>query len=89
MRTLLDPEGTLHGSCPMSPEQIVEALRLMLRSRALDDLGTKLQRLNLVGVYSPVQGQEAAVVGSAMAHDPGRDWMIPASREQPALKAAG
>ena len=84
MRTLLDPEGTLHGSCPMSPEQIVEALRLMLRSRALDDLGTKLQRLNLVGVYSPVQGQEAAVVGSAMALDPGRDWMIPASRERPA-----
>jgi pyruvate dehydrogenase E1 component alpha subunit len=84
MRTCLDPDGTLHGSCPMSPEQIVEALRLILRSRALDELGTKLQRLNVVGVYSPVQGQEAAVIGSAMALDPSRDWMIPASREQPA-----
>lgn len=60
-------------------------MRLMLLSRALDSLCIKLQRLNRLGVYGPVEGQEAAVVGSAMALDPARDWMIPASREQPAM----
>jgi TPP-dependent pyruvate/acetoin dehydrogenase alpha subunit len=56
----------------------------MVLSRRLDDLGTKLQRMGRIGLYSPVHGQEAAVVGSALALDPKRDWMVPASREQPA-----
>ena len=73
----------------MNPEQIVEALRLMLLSRALDEFCIKLQRLNRLGVYAPVQGQEATVVGSAMALDPAHDWMIPASREQPAMLRHG
>ena len=69
----------------MTREQIAEALRLMLQSRAIDELAIKLQRLKRVGLYAPVQGQEAAVVGSAMALDPKRDWLVPASREQPAM----
>ena len=69
----------------MNAEQIIEALSLMLLSRAIDELAIKLQRLGQVGVYSPVHGQEAAVIGSAMALDPSRDWMVPASREQPAM----
>jgi TPP-dependent pyruvate/acetoin dehydrogenase alpha subunit len=81
---LLDSEGRLLGDCPLSAEQLEEALRLMLLSRALDELAIKLQRMNRLGVYGPVLGQEAAVVGSALALDPSRDWMVPASREQPA-----
>lgn len=73
----------------MTPEQIVEGLRLMLLSRALDELCIRLQRLNRLGVYAPVQGQEAAVVGSAITLDPVCDWMIPASREQPAMLRHG
>lgn len=73
----------------MTPDQIAEAMRLMLLSRRLDELCIKLQRLNRLGVYGPVQGQEAAVVGSAIALDPSRDWMIPASREQPAMLRHG
>jgi pyruvate dehydrogenase E1 component alpha subunit len=73
----------------MTPDQIREALRLMLLSRALDEFCIKLQRVNKLGVYAPVHGQEAAVVGSAMALDPVRDWMIPASREQPAMLRHG
>jgi pyruvate dehydrogenase E1 component alpha subunit len=57
----------------------------MLLSRAMDDQFTKLQRLGRVRLYGPVHGQEATVVGSAMALDPARDWMVPASREQPAM----
>ncbi|MPZ92919.1 MAG: pyruvate dehydrogenase (acetyl-transferring) E1 component subunit alpha [Actinobacteria bacterium] len=73
----------------MKPDQIIEALRLMLLSRALDEFCIKLQRRNRLGVYAPVHGQEAAVVGSAMALDPADDWMIPASREQPAMLRHG
>src|SRR5260370_8161427 len=80
---VLEPDGTLRGTSPMNAEQIIEALRLMLLSRAIDELAIKLQRLGQVGVYSPVHGQEAAVIGPAMALDPSPDWMIPASREQP------
>lgn len=69
---------------PMSTEQLHEAMHLMLLSRAIDERLTKMQRLGRVGVYGPVSGQEAAVVGSAMALDPRRDWIVPASREQPA-----
>lgn len=68
----------------MSAPLVLEALRLMLLSRAIDERLTKLQRMGRVGLYGPVNGQEAAVIGSAMALDPQRDWMVPASREQPA-----
>lgn len=86
---ILDVDGALHAVCPMKPEQVVDALRLMLLSRAIDERFTKLQRLGRVGLYGPVQGQEATVVGSAMALNPHRDWMVPASREQPAMLMHG
>jgi len=82
---MLNPEGEVSGRTPMSRERIMEALRLMSLSRAFDDLCTKLQRLGRIGLYGPVHGQEASVVGSAMALDPACDWMVPASREQPAM----
>ena len=86
---MLGPDGTLSGEGPMSEGQLLAALRLMLLSRALDRFAIKLQRLNRLGVYGPVLGQEAAIVGSALALDPSRDWMVPASREQPAYLAHG
>ena len=86
---LLGVDGTLHGASPMSVDQITEALRLMLLSRAADDRLIKLQRMGRVGVYGPVHGQEAAVIGSAMALDPLRDWIVPASREHPAMLRHG
>jgi TPP-dependent pyruvate/acetoin dehydrogenase alpha subunit len=73
----------------MAAGQVREALRWMLMSRCLDDLCTKLQRLGRIGLYGPVHGQEASVVGSAMALDPEVDWMVPASREQPAMLRHG
>ena len=81
---LLDQHGNLNGTSTMTADQVEEAMRFMLLSRAIDERLTKLQRMGRVGVYGPVAGQEAAVVGSAMALDPHRDWIVPASREQPA-----
>lgn len=87
---ILDSSGICRLSpAPMDPELTREALRWMLLSRAIDDLAIKLQRLGRVGLYGPVHGQEASVVGSALALHPERDWMVPASREQPAMLRHG
>ena len=89
MIELLGVDGTVRGTSPMTSKQVVDALRLMLLSRAVDDRLIKLQRMGRVGVYGPVHGQEAAVIGSAMALDPHRDWIVPASREHPAMLRHG
>jgi pyruvate dehydrogenase E1 component alpha subunit len=86
---MLGVDGIVRGTSPMSSAQVVDALRLMLLSRAVDDRLIKLQRMGRVGVYGPVHGQEAAVIGSAMALDPNRDWIVPASREHPAMLRHG
>jgi pyruvate dehydrogenase E1 component alpha subunit len=86
---LLGIDGSIRGAAPMTSEQVVDSLRLMLLSRAIDDRLIKLQRMGRVGVYGPVHGQEAAVIGSAMALDPQRDWIVPASREHPAMLRHG
>jgi pyruvate dehydrogenase E1 component alpha subunit len=84
---MLEPDGTLTESArpPLDDEQVIRALRLMMLSRAFDSKGISLQRQGRFGTFSPVQGQEASVVGSAFALDPTRDWIVPQYRELPAL----
>jgi pyruvate dehydrogenase E1 component alpha subunit len=84
---LLTPDGeyVARGEPPMAPGTILKGLRLMMLSRLVDDRAIKMQRLGRLGTYGPVHGQEASVVGSAMALDPARDWLVPAYREQPAM----
>jgi pyruvate dehydrogenase E1 component alpha subunit len=83
---VLDPAGKLReGAKPaLDDEFILEGLRWMILSRAFDNKATALQRQGKFGVFSPVLGQEAAVVGSAMAFDPKTDWLVPQYRELPA-----
>jgi pyruvate dehydrogenase E1 component alpha subunit len=87
----LAADGKLaHPEVPRpSDELILEAVRLMLLSRALDEKCTNLHRQGRLGLYAPVNGQEAAVVGSHLAIDPAVDWLVPASREQPAMVRHG
>jgi TPP-dependent pyruvate/acetoin dehydrogenase alpha subunit len=83
MRSILQVVGTFaRGARPsMDEEFLIEALRLMLLSRQYDERVIGLQRQGRFGVYSPGLGQEAAIVGSAMALDPGKDWIVPQYRE--------
>ena len=83
---VLDPAGKLReGARPaLDDEFVLEGLRWMLLSRAFDTKATALQRQGRFGVFSPVLGQEASVVGSAMAFDPKVDWIVPQYRELPA-----
>lgn len=84
---VLQPDGTLGRGhqAPMSDEETLAALRLMMLSRAVDEWAVRLQRMGRLGTYGPVHGQEASVVGSSLALDPRLDWLAPAYREQPAM----
>ena len=84
---VLKPDGTLKSGtrAPLTDDDTLAALRLMMLSRAIDEWAVKLQRLGRLGTYGPVHGQEASVVGSSWALDPRVDWLAPAYREQPAM----
>jgi pyruvate dehydrogenase E1 component alpha subunit len=90
-RSILKPDGTIdQGARPrMDEEFLLEALRLMMLSRAYDEKVIGLQRQGRFGVFSPGLGQEASIVGSAMALDPSRDWIVPQYRELMAVVRHG
>lgn len=63
----------------------IEALKLMRLSRGVDKYAVALQRQGVFGTFGEARGQEATLVGAAMALDPAVDWMVPQYRELPAL----
>ncbi|TMF89412.1 MAG: thiamine pyrophosphate-dependent dehydrogenase E1 component subunit alpha [Chloroflexi bacterium] len=73
----------------MDEEFLLDALRWMLLSRLYDEKVIGLQRQGRFGVYSPGLGQEASIVGSSMALDPERDWIVPQYRELMAIVRHG
>lgn len=77
------PDGTVApgGKSRMDEELLLEALGWMVKSRLYDQRVIALQRQGQFGVYSPAIGQEASIVGSALALDPARDWIVPQYRE--------
>jgi pyruvate dehydrogenase E1 component alpha subunit len=88
---VLAPDGRLiDGARPaLEAPAVLEGLRLMMLSRAFDARATALQRQGRLGTFSPVKGQEASVVGTALPLDPARDWIVPSYRELPALVRHG
>ena len=84
---ILAPAGTVPDGYrpPLSGEDLLAAFRLMLLSRRVDERAFNLNRQGRLGTFSPVHGQEAAVVGSAFALDRDRDWIVPQYRELPAM----
>jgi pyruvate dehydrogenase E1 component alpha subunit len=68
---------------------MLAAYRAMRLARLLDGRLMSLSRRDAVGTYPPIEGQEAAAVGSAYALDPARDWIVPSYREQGALLRHG
>lgn len=84
--TVLKPDGTVAAgqAPPMTGDETIEALRLMILSRTVDSRMTSLQRQGRMGTFSAVAGQEATVVGAAMAIERS-DWLVPTYRELPAM----
>lgn len=83
----LAPDGSIPAGYEptLTGEQMLEAYRLMLLARMLDEKAFSMQRQGRLGTFSPVTGQEASIVGSALALERGRDWIVPQYRELPAL----
>src|SRR3954447_12966823 len=88
---VLSPDGALvAGSTPgLDEDALLDAWRMMLLSRTFDERAFSLQRQGRLGTFSTVNGEEAAVIGSAWALDPARDWVVPQYRELPAMLRHG
>jgi pyruvate dehydrogenase E1 component alpha subunit len=91
MLQLLAEDGSpAGGPLPnLSPERLREALRWMKVGRVFDARAIALQRQGKSLTYAGMHGQEAALVGSALALDPTRDWICPQYRESLALAIHG
>ena len=88
---VLDEDGRLvDGAEPeLDDDALLDALRNMLLTRALDARSLSLQRQGKLGSFAPTRGQEATILGPALALDPARDWVVPQYRELPALLYQG
>ncbi len=72
--------GSASGS--LSPQQLIEAYRLMVLSRRLDDRELLLKRQQKVFFQISGAGHEAFQVGAAMALRPAYDWFFPYYRDR-------
>ncbi len=81
---LLDPDGRLvehpDYSVDLDDDVLRRMYRLMVVTRIADREAINLQRQGQLAVYASCLGQEAAQVGSALAHDED-DWIFPSYRE--------
>jgi pyruvate dehydrogenase E1 component alpha subunit len=66
----------------------IDFYRYMTLIRQFDRRAVSLQRQGRIGTYAPLEGQEAAQVGSAYALTR-EDWIFPSYREQGVAMVAG
>jgi len=89
VRVIRDDGSTNEALDPRLAEpDVVRMYRFMLLERILDERMLALQRQGRIGFYGPSVGQEAAIVGSAMAMSPD-DWIFPQYREPAAALVRG
>lgn len=67
-------------SSELSPELLLRMYELMHLARMFDRRAVALQRQGRIGTYAPLEGQEAAQVGSALALRK-QDFVFPSYRE--------
>jgi pyruvate dehydrogenase E1 component alpha subunit/2-oxoisovalerate dehydrogenase E1 component alpha subunit len=86
---VLGEDGTIDPSFTAPDDALaLRMYREMKRVRLLDQRMVLLQRQGRVGFYGACTGQEAAVVGSALAASPD-DWIFPALRENAIMLVRG
>jgi len=80
---VLDDDHVAQG--PWNPdldkETLIEALRLMVLTRAYDDRMQRMQRQGKITFYMQALGEEAVSIGQGLAFEP-EDMMFPAYRNQ-------
>jgi pyruvate dehydrogenase E1 component alpha subunit len=92
-RQLLRPDGSLTEEGRriwdrISQERKIDFYRWMVLARTFDRRAVILQRQGRIGTYAPLEGQEAAQVGSALALTR-EDWIFPSYREHGVAMIAG
>lgn len=82
MLQILAPDGSLLAETPpeVTPDTLLAMYRWMLFGRAFEQRSIILQRQGRAGVFTPIAGQEAAYVGSALALAEA-DWIAPTYRD--------
>ena len=89
LRVIQDDGSTDPRLDPKLPEaDAVRMYRGMMLQRILDNRMLALQRQGRIGFYGPSLGQEAAIIGAAMAMAPD-DWIVPQYREPGAALVRG
>ena len=80
---VLDDDAQAQGEWlpDLSPEQLLEALRLMLLTRQFDDRMQRMQRQGKISFYMQSLGEEAISIGQGMALRPD-DMLFPSYRNQ-------
>ena len=80
---VLDDNGIAQGEWvpDLKPDQLLEALRLMLLTRQYDDRMHRMQRQGKITFFMKSLGEEAISIGQGMALDPG-DMLFSAYRNQ-------
>jgi len=80
---VLDDDGIAKGEWipDLTPEQLLEALRLMLLTRQYDDRMQRVQRQGKISFYMQSLGEEAVSIGQGMALEAG-DMLFPSYRNQ-------
>ncbi len=80
---VLDDDGLAQGEWKpdLTPEQLREALRLMLLTRQYDDRMRRMQRQGKISFYMESLGEEAVSIGQGMALEPS-DMLFPGYRNQ-------
>lgn len=78
---VLDEKGNVDKKLEpnLNQQELKQLYRLLVLTRAFDNIALQLQREGRIGTYASVRGQEAQV-GSAFAMKP-NDWMFPSFRE--------
>lgn len=80
---VLDDGGVARGPWDpgLTPDQLLEALRLMLLTRQYDDRMYRMQRQGKITFFMQSLGEEAVSIGQGMALEPD-DMLFPAYRNQ-------
>jgi 2-oxoisovalerate dehydrogenase E1 component alpha subunit len=80
---VLDEDGMAQGEWKpdLNPQQLLEALRLMLLTRQYDDRMQRMQRQGKISFYMQSLGEEAVSIGQGMALD-ANDMLFPSYRNQ-------
>ncbi|MGH9053503.1 MAG: pyruvate dehydrogenase (acetyl-transferring) E1 component subunit alpha [Acidimicrobiia bacterium] len=84
MLQILTPAGELVGEPPIDLEETRRLYRAMVAARIYDRKGSALQKQGRLATYAPLEGQEAAQIGSAATLRPD-DWMVATYRDAAAM----